>query len=60
MIPCLYCNSENSEQQQSCSHCGMELPDKHPHGAKYRRGKFKWGFWFTVIFCVVMIYYLPR
>lgn len=59
-IHCLYCDSENSVSNKICSHCGMALPDCHPHSSTYRRGSFKWAFWGIVIFCLIMMYYLPR
>ncbi len=59
-VPCLYCTTENEDTAKTCSNCGMELPDSHPHSGDYRRKRFKWGFWFTVIFCLVMMAYLPR
>ncbi|MBU2970493.1 DnrP protein [Pseudoalteromonas sp. C2R02] len=68
-IHCLYCDTENtleqedkysSSQETICCHCGMILPQCHPHSATYRRRIFKYAFWPIFIFCIVMMIYLPR
>ncbi len=57
---CLYCQTPNSSQQENCSHCGMALANKQPNSAKSRINFFVKVFWVIVIFCGLMIYYLPR
>jgi len=59
-IPCLYCQSKNDEQEQNCSNCGMPLAKRHPNNKRDRLAFFKKAFWAIVIFCVVMMFYLPR
>ena len=62
---CLYCQGENSVtagdvNNVNCKHCGMELPKKHPQDKKSKIRFFIKMFLVIVIFCVVMMYYLPR
>ena len=28
---CLYCQGDNDKNANDCRHCGMTLPQKHPH-----------------------------
>ncbi len=60
MIPCLYCQTKNEKQQQNCCHCGMPLAKKHPENKKRRLASFSKVFWFIALFCMVMVWYLPR
>jgi len=72
---CLFCQTKNEFQvdvkenkglpsQDSgfyqCRQCGMELPDKHPNDRKPKVKFFVKAFWLIVIFCLVMVIYLPR
>lgn len=57
---CLYCQSENLDSDINCQHCGMALPMKHPQEKKKKISFFVKAFWGIVIFCIVMIIYLPR
>lgn len=57
---CLFCQVENDDQNENCSHCGMALPAKHPHDKKTKISFFVKAFWGIVIFCVLMMIYLPR
>ncbi len=57
---CLYCQTENDVTRDSCSHCGMALPNKHPQDKQKKLNFFIKAFWAIVLFCVVMMYYLPR
>lgn len=57
---CLYCQGNNKASDTHCQHCGMALPDKHPHSKDSKIKFFVKVFWVIVIFCVVMIFYLPR
>ena len=57
---CLYCQCDNNETDVTCKHCGMALPIKHPNDKRSKINFFVKAFWAIVIFCVVMIFYLPR
>jgi len=58
-VPCLFCQVKNDSKLVNCSNCGMALAEHHPAG-KARRIFFSKAFWGIVIFCVFMMYYLPR
>ncbi len=45
---------------QACQNCGMLLSLKNPEGSLARRKRWLPFFWFVVIFCLVMMIYLPR
>jgi hypothetical protein len=57
---CLYCEVENDINNENCSHCGMALPMKHPHDKKSKISFFIKAFWGIVLFCIIMVFYLPR
>lgn len=72
---CLFCQSENEFQfddkessesknkeknAQLCRHCGMALPDKHPNDRKIGVKFFFKAFWLIALFCLIMVFYLPR
>lgn len=57
---CLYCQVDNDIDNDNCSHCGMALPKKHPHNKQTKISFFVKAFWVIVLFCVIMIFYLPR
>jgi len=62
---CLFCQgdndqSENSVNIETCRHCGMALPKKHPQNKQSKISFFIKAFWIIVIFCVLMMFYLPR
>lgn len=57
---CLFCQGENDINNTSCQHCGMTLPKKHPQDKRSKIRFFIKAFWAIVIFCIIMIYYLPR
>lgn len=59
-VPCLYCQAKNEADQENCQHCGMPLAKDHPDGEKSRQRFFVKAFWGIVIFCIVMVIYLPR
>lgn len=59
-LPCLYCQTPNSQQQQTCSNCGMALAKAHPESKHRRQRLFVKVFCAIVVFCVVMMIYLPR
>lgn len=58
-VSCLFCQTDNEQGNKECSHCGMALAKNHPQG-KIRQIFFLKAFVIIVIFCVVMMYYLPR
>ncbi len=58
-VTCLFCQTKNDASLENCSHCGMALAKNHPEG-KARRSFFVKAFWGIVIFCLVMMFYLPR
>jgi hypothetical protein len=58
-VACLFCQVKNDNKLTHCGHCGMALAKQHPEG-KARRSFFVKAFWGIVIFCLVMMYYLPR
>lgn len=68
MVTCLFCQSINTiEEQQECSdndgnckNCGMPLSKETPNSVGARKKRFLPFFWFVVIFCIVMVFYLPR
>ncbi|RHW77082.1 DnrP protein [Colwellia sp. RSH04] len=60
MKTCLYCQNENLAESKQCSRCGMELPTKQPQSKKAKLLFFTKAFWFIVIFCIIMVIYLPR
>ncbi|PKG81802.1 DnrP protein [Colwellia sp. 75C3] len=59
---CLYCQSENTceGENKQCRHCGMELPIKHPNDRNIKVRFFVKAFWLIALFCLVMVFYLPR
>lgn len=57
---CLFCQEENDINNENCSHCGMALPTKHPHDKKTKINFFIKAFWGIVLFCVIMMLFLPR
>jgi predicted amidophosphoribosyltransferase len=59
-IPCLYCQTENDVETKSCKNCGMPMAKKHPQNKKDKALFFHKWFWPLVIFCIVMMAYLPR
>lgn len=64
-IKCLYCQGENKQVQNSvhnnnCEHCGMLLPKKHPQDKHSKINFFIKVFWVIVLFCLIMMFYLPR
>ncbi|NQZ28027.1 MAG: DnrP protein [Colwellia sp.] len=59
---CLYCQTENNcdDEKQPCRHCGMALPEKHPNDRNSKVRFFVKAFWLIALFCLVMVFYLPR
>ena len=58
-IPCLYCQTKNDADIENCQNCGMPLAKDHPEGKNARQRFFVKAFWGIVIFCIVMMIYLP-
>ncbi|WOH36123.1 DnrP protein [Thalassotalea fonticola] len=58
--PCLYCQTLNEAGQSDCKNCGMPIAEYHPQSRKRGLKLFHKAFWLIVIFCVFMIFYLPR
>ena len=59
-VPCLYCQTENDIELTQCSNCGMPLTKAHPLDRNKGVNFFKKAFWGIVIFCVIMMFFLPR
>ena len=59
-ITCLFCQTQNDADQQTCKKCGMALSKDTPNSTNVRRNRFKKWYWFIFIFCIIMIFYLPR
>ena len=71
-ITCLFCQTENEyllgdkgqnlslETKQQCKQCGMELPEKHPNDRQFKVKFFVKAFWLIALFCLIMVFYLPR
>ena len=59
-VPCLYCQTKNDADRNNCKNCGMALAKDHPDGEKSRQRFFVKAFWVITLFCIAMIYYLPR
>jgi hypothetical protein len=68
MVTCLYCQSINNVENKQgnednynhCKNCGMPLSKETPNSVGARKKRFLPFFWFVVIFCIVMVFYLPR
>jgi NAD-dependent SIR2 family protein deacetylase len=69
VVHCLYCHGkysidlsrkESNGQPKLCRECGMALPEKHPESRFLKMKMFRWLFVLIVIFCAVMVVYLPR
>lgn len=60
MAQCLYCQQENPSELESCQHCGMALPRQQEQRAAQKLVRFKWFVIALSIFCLFMIFWLPR
>ena len=56
-LTCKHCGGTINMGETNCAHCGMPLP---PDLGKNPQKKFKLFFIALVIFCVIMIIWLPR
>jgi len=74
-VRCLYCQTKheiiNDEFDKcdvnksdskivNCANCGMPLSQLNPEGTRARYKRFLPFFWCIVIFCLIMVFYLPR
>lgn len=50
----------DSGNDNCCTNCGMALPQCHPHSSENRTRVFKIAYVLIAVFCVVMVFYLPR
>jgi len=57
---CLYCYTKNELIDKKCANCGMPLAKDHPENYNNKTRFFVKAFWVIVLFCIVMVYYLPR
>jgi predicted nucleic acid-binding Zn ribbon protein len=57
---CLFCQGKNDINNSHCEHCGMALPKNHPQDKRSKISFFDKAFWAIVIFCIIMMFYLPR
>ena len=57
---CLYCQHDNPADQSSCDNCGMSLPEHTERNKAQRLLRFKLFVIGLVIFCAIMIVWLPR
>ncbi|MFY9178742.1 MAG: hypothetical protein WAO12_03055 [Venatoribacter sp.] len=57
MPKCQHCGQESAHELDYCPSCGKEMDDSNKQ-RKIRQ--FKWWFVAIVIFCAVMMAYLPR
>ena len=56
-LSCKHCGGDVEKGNKTCPNCGIPLP---PNLGKYPRLRFVIFFIGVVIFCAVMIYWLPR
>ena len=59
-ITCLFCQTKNDADVDTCKKCGMALSKDTPDSTGVRRVRFKKWYWIVFIFCIFMIFYLPR
>ena len=60
MPKCLYCQDENPPQEAECQNCGMPLPALADTAGARRQRSFLLFCIALMIFCAVMILWLPR
>lgn len=56
-LVCKHCGGDTEASDKACSHCGIPLPPDH---GKNSQRKFILFFIALVIFCAVMVIWLPR
>lgn len=60
MRQCLYCQHESPEEHTDCPQCGMPLPVSQALAKQRRLRRFTWFCALLTVFCVVMVFWLPR
>ncbi len=55
-VQCRNCNTQVSEEDTRCPGCGIPLPPNH---AKRRQRRFLVMFILVVLFCIIMMLWLP-
>ncbi|RLA21444.1 MAG: protein DnrP [Gammaproteobacteria bacterium] len=55
-LSCKHCGRAVEEDDQTCPNCGIPLPPKH---GQQRQRSFVFWFIGIVIFCFVMMFWLP-
>jgi len=60
MPECLYCQRSMPSGAPECQHCGMPLPVAAERARKRRLRRFQWFCAGLTVFCVAMMYWLPR
>ena len=60
MSNCLYCQCENPDNVDDCHNCGMLLPARAQFAAERRERHFIWFCGALTVFCLVMVFWLPR
>ncbi|WP_211829533.1 hypothetical protein [Kistimonas asteriae] len=57
---CLYCRAMSRQSETHCTQCGMPLPDSL-HTGQTRRQQYFWlSFTAISLFCLIMVFWLPR
>lgn len=55
-LSCNHCSGQVAEGEKKCPHCGIPLP---PDFGQESQKRFKVFFVLLIVFCAVMIYWLP-
>ncbi|MCE5980905.1 protein DnrP [Pseudomonas wadenswilerensis] len=57
---CLYCEHTNPARASTCEHCGMPLPATAALAGARQQLRFLWFCIGLTLFCVAMVFWLPR
>ncbi|MCP5325156.1 MAG: DnrP protein [Oceanospirillaceae bacterium] len=57
---CFYCHHKNDQHLDLCPHCGMPRLLRRPWQGRGKQVLFQYWFWLVVVFCLVMVVWLPR
>lgn len=60
MRQCLYCQQHSTEEHADCPQCGMPLPVSQEQAKQQRLRRFAWFCALLTLFCVSMMFWLPR
>ncbi len=60
MPKCLYCQFDNPTENTNCQHCAMHLPRRQEAQRKLSLTRFKWFVFALTLFCLLMMFWLPR